>query len=40
MKAEVEMKQADWPTAVKTLEQAYDLPGVKDANLAGDNFRG
>ncbi len=31
MKSEVEIKQQDWPTAVKTLEQAFDLPGVKEA---------
>lgn len=30
MKSEVEIKQADWPNALKTLEYAYELPGVKD----------
>jgi predicted Zn-dependent protease len=31
MKSEVEMRQNDWPNALKTLEQAYELPGVKDS---------
>ena len=31
MRSEVEMKAGDWASAVKTLEQAYDLPGVKDS---------
>jgi hypothetical protein len=30
MKSEVEIKAKDWPTALKTLEQAYELPGVRD----------
>ena len=30
MRSEVEMKQGKWGEAVKTLEQAYELPGVKD----------
>ena len=30
MRSEVEMKAGDWLNASKTLEQAYDLPGVKD----------
>ncbi len=30
MRSEVEMKQGDWQNALKTLEKAYDLPGVKD----------
>jgi len=30
MKSEVDIKQQDWGTAVKTLEHAFDLPGVKD----------
>jgi tetratricopeptide repeat protein 21B len=37
MRSEVEMKQSDWLNAAKTLEQAYDLPGVKDAALPTDN---
>jgi hypothetical protein len=36
MRAEVEMKMGDWPNAVKTLEQAYDLPGVKDPVIGQD----
>jgi len=30
MKSEVEIKQNDWMNALKTLEQAFDLPIVKD----------
>jgi hypothetical protein len=30
MKSEIEMKAQDWLTAQKTLEQAFELPGVKD----------
>lgn len=30
MKSEVDIKQQDWPTACKTLEQAFELPGVRD----------
>jgi hypothetical protein len=33
MRAEVEMKIKDWPNALKTLEAAYDLPGVKDPSV-------
>ena len=33
MKSEVEIKQQDWQNALKTLEFAYDLPGVKDPTL-------
>lgn len=40
MKAEVEMKQNDWPNAVKTLEQTFDLPGVKDVSYPGDGLKG
>ena len=36
MRSEVEMKAGDWVNATKTLEQAYDLPGVKDGSLPGD----
>lgn len=36
MRSEVEMKSGDWESAVKTLEQAYELPGVKDQMLAND----
>ena len=32
MKSEVEIKANDWQGALKTLEFAYDLPGVKDAS--------
>ncbi len=35
MKSEVELKQQDWPNALKTLEHAFDLPGVKDSDPAG-----
>jgi tetratricopeptide repeat protein 21B len=37
MRSEVEMKAGDWVNAAKTLEQAYDLPGVKDGSLPGDS---
>lgn len=30
MRSEVEMKSGDWQNALKTLEQAYELPGVRD----------
>ncbi len=33
MKSEVEIKSQDWPNALKTLEQAFDLPGVKDSAM-------
>lgn len=33
MKSEVEIKSQDWPNALKTLEHAYDLPGVKDSSM-------
>jgi len=33
MKSEVEIKQQDWQNALKTLEFAYELPGVKDPTL-------
>lgn len=39
MKSEVEIKQQDWQNAVKTLEQAFDIPGVKDAVNPGDALR-
>lgn len=35
MKSEVDIKAGDWPGALKTLEQAYDLPGVKDPMATG-----
>lgn len=39
MKSEVEIKSQDWQNALKTLEQAYDLPGVKDPQLpAGKKY--
>lgn len=30
MRSEVEMKSGDWQNALKSLEYAYELPGVKD----------
>ena len=30
MKSEVEIKSHDWANALKTLETAFELPGVKD----------
>lgn len=33
MKSEVEIKSQDWPNALKTLEHAYELPGVKDSTM-------
>jgi hypothetical protein len=33
MKSEVEIKQHDWQNALKTLEHAYELPGVKDSSM-------
>lgn len=36
MRSEVEMKAGNWGEAVKTLEQAYDLPGVKDGMQFND----
>ena len=33
MKSEVELKQHDWLNAQKTLEQAFELPGVKDPQM-------
>lgn len=33
MKSEVEIKAHDWPNALKTLEHAYELPGVKDSSV-------
>lgn len=33
MKSEVEIKSQDWPNALKTLEHAYELPGVKDTSV-------
>lgn len=30
------MKAGDWPTAVKTLEQAFELPGVRDIHAMND----
>ena len=40
MKSEVDIKSGDWQTALKTLEQAYELPGVKDIMGAFDNKGG
>lgn len=36
MRSEVEMKSGLWQDAVKTLEQAYELPGVKDQMMGMD----
>ena len=33
MKSEVEIKSGDWLNAQKTLEQAFELPGVKDSSM-------
>ena len=33
MKSEVEIKSQDWANALKTLEHAYELPGVKDCSM-------
>lgn len=30
MRSDVEIKSGDWQNALKTLEAAFDLPGVKD----------
>ena len=40
MRSEVEMKSGLWQDAAKTLEQAYDLPGVKDSMMAIDPKQG
>ncbi len=34
MRADVEIKQKDFENALKTLEHAFELPGVKDASEA------
>ena len=36
MRSEVEIRAEDWENALKTLEQAFDLPGVKDGTLIID----
>ena len=33
MKSEVEIKSNDWDNALKTLEQAFELPGVRDSTM-------
>jgi hypothetical protein len=38
MKSEVEIKAHDWPNALKTLEQAFELPGVRDP--VGSDIKG